>query len=301
MIPVFPKFKKLELADKKEIERVTKEFPPYSDFNFVSLWSWNTHNKIRVSKLNKNIVVQFSDYVTHETFFSFIGKNKVLETTIELIAYSKKRYNKNFLKLIPEELSLYFKFKHSPFVVHSDRDDADYMYLSEHLASMDAWRKNSKAKTIRKITQSFPDYKVTVSKLSEINKKTYLTMFHKWSINKHDTHAYDLNEYKAFRRFLNLKNQSIIAVSIFIDGKLAGFSMYEKLNNRYAIAHFSKADIKDYPGIYELLNWQEGVVLHKKNVKFLNWEQDLGIEGLRYAKEKYRPFYLLKKIMVTLE
>lgn len=300
MIPAFPKFKKLELADKREIERVTKKLPPYSDFNFVSLWSWNIHHKIRVSILNKNVVVQFSDYMTNDIFLSFIGKHKVLETAVELISFSRKKYGKNFLKLVPEELSLYFKFKQSPFHIHSDRDDADYMYHSEDLASMNDWRSNTKAKTLRKVLKTFPNYKVLVQPVGKIDTEVYLSMFHKWSLNKHANQAYDLNEYKAFTRFLKLADKSTIAVSIHINGKLAGFSMYEKLNNRYAIAHFSKADVEDYPGIYELLNWEEGRVLHKKNIHFLNWEQDLGIPGLRYAKEKYRPFFLLKKIVVTL-
>ncbi|MBP6904485.1 MAG: DUF2156 domain-containing protein [Candidatus Pacebacteria bacterium] len=300
MIPKFPQFKKLEISDKKEIERITKDFPPYSDFNFISMWSWNTRNKIRVSKLNDNIVVQFSDYITNDIFLSFIGKNKVIETAFELLLFSKKHHQKNFLKLIPEELSLYFKFRHSPFTVSSDRDDADYMYLSEHLASMQDWRNNTKAKTLRKTIQTFPKYKVVVKPLKDTNKKAYLSMFHKWSIRKHDNHAYELNEYKAFQRFLKLADTSTIAICVYVKNQLAGFSMYEKINKRYAIAHFSKADIQDYPGIYDILNWEEGRVLHKKNIKFLNWEQDLGISGLRYAKEKYRPLFLLKKIMVTL-
>lgn len=300
MIPTFPRFKALELKDKQAIERVTKEFPPYSDFNFTSLWSWNTYNKIRVSNLNGNIVVRFSDYVTHEVFLSFIGKEKVLETTIELIAFSKKRYGKNFLKLVPEELSLYFKFKYSPFVVLSDRDDADYIFLSEHLAGMNSWHKSSKSKALRKTVDSLPHYKVVVKPVNAINKKEYLAMFHTWSLNKHDSHAYDLNEYKAFRRFLKLANPATLSISIYIDNRLAAFSMYEKIKPSYGIAHFSKADTQDYPGIYDILIWEEGRIFHKKNIKFLNFEQDLGIPGLRYAKEKYRPLYLLKKIMVTL-
>ena len=38
MIPEFPEFKKLELSNKEEIEKITQKFPPYSDFNFVSMW-----------------------------------------------------------------------------------------------------------------------------------------------------------------------------------------------------------------------------------------------------------------------
>lgn len=300
MIPKFPTFKQLELTDKKYIEKVTKEFPPYSDFNFTSLWVWNIRNTIKISTLNGNIVILFSDYVTNKKFISFIGKQQVLATTFELLFYSKKYLKKNFLKFIPEELTLFFTFKHSPLTVHQDRDDADYIYLTEHLATMDNWKKHSKGKSLRKHLSCFPKYTVSVLSLKDIKKKEFKNMFHTWSYSKHGDHAFDLNEFKAFQRFLTMPNQSLFFIAIYVDNKLAGFSAYEKVHHQYAIAHFSKADSEKYPGIYEILNWEEGRVLHAKGVRFLNWEQDLGIEGLRYAKEKYKPLFLLKKIIVSL-
>ena len=70
MIPEFPEFKKLELSDKEEVEKITSKFPPYSDFNFVSMWSWNIENKIWISQLYGNLVVHFTDYLTDGTFLS---------------------------------------------------------------------------------------------------------------------------------------------------------------------------------------------------------------------------------------
>lgn len=264
MIPLFPTFTSLTTSHKQTIDRMTKKFPPYSDFNFTSLWSWNIRSKIKISKLNDNLVVLFSDYVTNTKFLSFIGDNKVIETAFELLFYSKKKYHKNYLKLIPEELALYFKFKHSPFTVHINRDDADYVYLADHLASMREWRSHSKGKALRKRLAEFPEYKVSIETMDKIDRQAYRAMFHKWSLHKHDDHAFELNEYKAFQRFLELTDKKIVFISIYIKGVLAGFSAYELLPNHYALAHFSKADIKDFPGIYEILNWEEGRELQKR-------------------------------------
>lgn len=75
MIPEFPKFKHIELIDKEEIEQITHKYPPYSDFNFVSMWSWDIKGEIRISKLNNNLVVRFTDYLSGNPFFSFLGDN----------------------------------------------------------------------------------------------------------------------------------------------------------------------------------------------------------------------------------
>jgi hypothetical protein len=64
MIPQFPKFKKIDLADLKEIEQFTKQFSPYSDYNFISLWAWNINDAVCISKLNGNLVVRFINYLT---------------------------------------------------------------------------------------------------------------------------------------------------------------------------------------------------------------------------------------------
>lgn len=301
MIPLFPKFKKLALTDRASIERIVTKFPPYSDFNFVSLWSWNTKGAVQISRLNKNLVVIFSDYVSGEQYLSFIGDKKVLDTTYTLLHFAKQKFKKPVLKLIPEDLSLFYKQHNDGSLrIHADRDSADYVYLAEHLATMHEWRKNSRGETLRHTLKRYPNYSVIVKTLRGIDHSHYHQLFHQWSQNKHAMTPYDLNEYKAFGRFLTMKNNKIRFISIYVGGELAGFSAYELLPKHHAIAHFSKADIVRFPGMYDLLNWEEARVLHTQGVKFLNWEQDLGLEGLRYAKEKYRPYFLMKKVQINL-
>ena len=54
-IPCFPTFKKLELSDKNVIENVTSQFNAYSDFNFASLWNYDTESTIEWSLLHDNL------------------------------------------------------------------------------------------------------------------------------------------------------------------------------------------------------------------------------------------------------
>src|SRR6185436_18619332 len=103
MIPEFPEFKKLELTDKEEVEKFTSKFPPYSDFNFVSMWSWDIKGEMRLSMLNGNLVVRFTDYLTGELFYSFLGNSKVNETAEMLINFSRKEGLGAKLRLVPED------------------------------------------------------------------------------------------------------------------------------------------------------------------------------------------------------
>jgi len=83
-----------------------------------------------------------------------------------------------------------------------------------------------------------------------------------------------------------------------IDGKPAGFIIGEALNEQMFVLHFAKADLS-YKGIYQYM-YQEFAQTIPENIKFLNWEQDLGIAGLQQSKNAYLPDRLLKKMRVSL-
>jgi hypothetical protein len=68
-IPLFPDFVRLSLAHKEMLREMAQRFPPYSDFNFVSMYTWNTDEVIGVAHLHQNLVVRFSDYESDRVFF----------------------------------------------------------------------------------------------------------------------------------------------------------------------------------------------------------------------------------------
>ena len=69
--------------------------------------------------------------------------------------------------------------------------------------------------------------------------------------------------------------------------------MADLINDEVADIHFEKA-FPDMPGGYTIIN-REFAARRLNNIKYLNREEDLGIEGLRKAKLSYYPAILLKK------
>lgn len=297
MITEFPKFKKIEPEDEKEVEKFTSLFPPYSDFNFISLWSWNINDEMRLSIFNGNLIVKFNDYITGKPFLSFIGKNKIPETASGLISFSKKNYDADSLKLVPEEIAKILG--QSEFTISPDADSHDYVFTVEHLGNMHNWPKHQSSKGIEKFLKLHPDYVVKISSINEIPKNEYRKMFSEWAKSKDIKDVFESNEYKAFERFLEIDNKNIYFVSLYKTDQLIGFTAYEITSKDYAVAHFSKANTKHHSAIYDILNWEEAKALKEKGVKYYNWEQDLGIEGLRRSKKKYNPSYFLNKFIIT--
>jgi len=299
-LPEFPEFKKLELSDKADIEKITSKYPPYSDFNFVSMWSWDIKGDMRICALNGNLVVRFTDYVTGIPFYSFLGDNEVNDTAEELIELSKKEGLKPELKLIPEIVATRLDPR---FKVAEDRDNFDYIYEIPILAELSGNAFQTQRNLINQFTRLYKNLAIKVVNLSEIyHKNNIMLLFNQWIENKDSCFLVEgcENEFLALKRLLLIDDYpkfNLTCFEISVKEKLVGFIINEKVGE-YDIVHFEKADIS-FKGSYQLLMQKNSKILNQLNIKFLNFEQDLGSSALRFTKMKFRPVFFLKKYLIT--
>lgn len=296
MIPEFPNFKGLQLDDRDHIEAITSKYPPYSDFNFVSMYSWDVDGNMQISRLNGNLIVRFTDYLDGSYFFSMIGENDLENSTRTLLEYSKKTHNKNTLRLVPMHTAE--KLSHPDLSIEKDPNAYDYVYEVSHLANMHNWAQHSSGKNVRSFTRQYPNYVVKHECIENVEEGAYLDMFNRWAKNKNLSDAFTSNEYKALDRIFETNHYRLNAVSIYIDGFMIGFTIYEVVSPEYAISHFAKADTDYHRAVSDILNWEEAKILKDRGIKYFNWEQDLGIEGLRKSKQKYSPVHMFEKYVV---
>lgn len=296
MRPLFPAFKKLSLNDKSIIERYTKSFPPYSDYYFFSLWSYNTENSISYTILHNNLVVKFQEYSGDGYFYSFIGRNKIEHTVAELITLAHRHRLPAVLKLVPEECIALEAIQTlgETFSFVEDEDNFDYILSVEKIALMRGAKLHQKKKQLKKFLRSY-DYYVKYCSLP--NRKVHmdiLAILYKWYSQTKEERAKNECEVRAIQRTLRYASHfSLVAACVYVDNKIRGFTIFEQVNSKYAILSFQKAD-KEYEGIFEFLNFSVAQYLHKKGCMYMNIEQDLGIPGLRQAKRKYDPSFLKK-------
>jgi|SRR3989344_1806298 len=298
MIPEFPNFKNFDLDDKKDVEVFTSRFNPYSDFNFASLWLWSLDKKMMISQLNKNLVVLFFDYVSSKPFISFMGSNMIPETASTLIKYSKEKFQTDFLKFVPEEVARFLP--ESEFTIIPDKDSHDYIYYIPDLANMHMVWKKTLGKDVRQFMKLYSDYKVVDYSIQDAPKTECEKLFNKWAENKKISNYLEINEYKAFQKLFQMKDINMRVVCLYVNKVLVGFTVYEILPNNFVMSHFAKADTTYHRSINSILNLEEAKILNSKGMKSVNWEQDLGIPGLRESKLKYRPSFFLEKFIVKL-
>lgn len=300
MIPKFPEFKNLEFSDKSDVDKIVRKYPPYSDFNFISMWSWNSKGDIKISNLDGNLAVYFTDYITDEPFYSFIGDTQINETAIKLLELAEENGSLKQLKLIPDIVAKQITPGNGITAVE-DPGNFDYMYQLEKLCTYNGNKLRSKRNlSIRYKKLYLSDTSVKILSPTNLDeRKEILRLLEIWAHNK----KMDINEneFSAIHKVMDISEpQDLVFVGLFIKDTLTGFIIDEILKDEYVMLHFEKAD-QNYVGIYSYLMQENAKILYNFGKRTLNYEQDLNLPGLRLAKKAYRPSHYLKKHIIIRE
>lgn len=290
-------FNLLKLSDKDIIDAYFKASKPVvSDLSFTNLFLWHFSRKIEWCECESCLIIRTT--YPNENPFIFYPLHK--------------ENDKNAKKIAIEAMIADFKSQNLPFSMHSlSKDDAselgelfgesfeliyredrsDYIYDCEDLISL-AGKKYHKKKT--HYNNFCKAYDFSYETLSEANADELSCVYSKWFEALPNKTEGLKNEYigicAALENFSKLDFKGGI---LRVDGVIAAFSFGEMLNDICAVIHIEKGDI-NYNGVYQAIN-REFLAHEFSEAKIVNREEDLGIEGLRKAKQSYQPIYLEQK------
>ena len=292
MIPQFPQFKNIELSDKEELDRYTERFPPYSDFDFASVWSWDVKEEIGISILNNNLVIRFTNYTTGAPLLSYLGTDDVNETARELIRHSPD----GRLELVPEVSTI--GLDPTIFSVEEDLDQFDYVCKVENHITYEGKDLKSHRKLLQQFRNEHPNFEgVSLNMATNEAREEVAGVYKRWDESRGFV---TMSEAFAYERFLaGVHALNYTAVGIKVGGKLVAFHAASLPQGTCADALFSKADT-NYRGVYATLDHVVAIDLLERGYTHMNIQQDLGIESLRKAKKSLHPAYFLKKYVVAL-
>jgi hypothetical protein len=298
--PDFPLFKKLDAADSGSIEDVTRRFPPYSDFNLVSLLSWNTNDTVEWSILHGNLAVRFDGYVSGKPpFYSLLGDNELDSAILDLLSLAGQTEVDTTLRLVPQTVVNGITDP-GRFVIDEDIDNHDYVFRVAEVAECRGARFEPKRKRINRFLRSHGD-NAQVLQLDLARAETQrdvLSVFSAWEHSRQLDQEHVGGEFDAVTKLLRgATEQDLFTIGVVVDGALRAFSICEVIG-AFAVAHFEKADIT-YNGLFQFLKQQVAIALREQGCEFVNYEQDLGLPGIRREKSSWRPATYLKKYVVS--
>jgi len=296
-IPEFPQFKEFSLEEKPLIDEAFAQFPPViSEYTFTNLFIWRYAYQLRISHL-KNFICLLSDKADHPFFFPPIGEGDRIECFRILLHALKEREILPKIARVPESVITQIDWDGTGLRADLDRDQSDYLYLTEDLIKLQGRKYHRKRNHIKQFKDKYSYQYLSLAPkwISEC-----LRLETEWCDLRHCEAVPGLtNESIAIKESLTHFDQlNIKGGAILIDGKLEAFTLGEPLNSETVVIHVEKAN-PAFEGLYPLIN-QAFLENEWSEFLYVNREQDLGEEGLRKAKESYFPHHMIHKYMITL-
>lgn len=288
-------FKPIALSDKDIfVEMLAVDEPKSSELTFTNLFMWRCRYRPLWVEHNGCILIIMRPKEEEPFGLPPIGsgnKTEALKTlTEELKALDIKPRIARVCKSFVEK----FVDRHA-FKVVADRDNSDYVYLSENLINLPGNRYHRKKNHLNKFIKS---YEFEYQSLDQHMVDACLDLQEDWCelkdcVENQELFEEDLAVYEALKNHAEL---GFKGGAILIDSKVEAFTLGELLNHETAVIHIEKAN-PNIQGLYAAIN-QMFCAKEWQDVKYINREQDLGVEGLRKAKLSYYPDHMVEKFIL---
>ena len=297
-------FRALTCADKPLLDKFYRSgYYENAHFNFTNLFMWRHPFNIELAE-EDGVLFQTcrwnGQYMALQPI-ALAGDGALIEAVDKLkehfAAVGDKLHFSGVEKKFADFLNENFP---GDFAIDSNRDDFDYVYRSEDLIKLAGRKYHSKKNHLNAFYKNFPlaeympitDEIVTLCKLE-------LNGWYKQRLQDEPDDPFIKHERQAIIEVLNnFSAMNLKGGAIRLNGRIIAFTFGEQLNDDTAVIHVEKAD-PNIRGAYPAIN--QNFVEHEwAHLAFINREEDMGIEGLRKAKESYKPVKLVEKFHARL-
>ncbi len=285
-------FSKPAIEDKEWVDECFKYVNSFNcEYTFGNLFVWATAYRTQIARYENFIICRWGKAPDYKYSLP-IGKGNFKKAVEEIISdakffgikpiiYGVTSYYKNLL-------DEYFPDK---FDYTYDDGDFDYIYSVEKMASLSGKKYHGKRNHITNFKKYHPDWSFETIDSSNINE--CIALHSNWINTHEDDSDYSFEFEAVLTAFENYDKLGFVGGILKVDGKAIAYTMGERHSEELFVTHFEKAP-PEIQGAYPIIN-QEFTKNCLMDYQFVNREEDLGIEGLRKAKQSYNPEILLKK------
>lgn len=228
----------------------------------------------------------------------------------------------SIFSLNQDDASLLERLYPNTFEINFMRDSFDYVYSIEKLAGLKGRKYHRKRNHYNHFCKKYPEFYVEA--LSEKNLPQVKVFIDQWYQDRlaespeNDYGKEQLALEKCLREYKSLGLESLVlfgpaepSAELCTDSqdneekpneRLFAFTIGSRISPNTFDVHFEKARW-DVEGAYTAINCEFAKFIQEKypEIEFLNREEDMGLPGLRKAKESYFPHHMVEKAVAVLK
>ena len=286
-------FKPIDLSRKEEYNRYLLTCEERGcEYNLANLFLWGRQH----AAFFPNGVAFFSHFSQKNVYLfpAYSGNPKhILDALIE--DARQRDILCSLTSLTADDCALLEALYPGQFAFHVARDNFDYVYAVDDLADLKGRKFQKKRNHMNKFKLTHPGYQV--EPISDENTPEIVDMLDAWYERyKLQNPTVDISiEQVAIKKALrHRKDLDIEGIILRFENKIIAMTMGSMISQHTFDWQFEKAvDESAYVAVNNLFACH----LREKypDLKWLNREDDMGLEGLRKAKLSYNPDHLIEK------
>lgn len=289
-------FKEILLSDKKDIDKCFEgNIYRACDFCFTNLYAWRTKFKTVFAIEQDTLFLRSQGEDGQYYYMMPIGKMPLVKSFAMIMEDAASLNIPFIMNGISEKMWLQIQEEVAGrFQYIKDRNNFEYIYLSERLINLSGKKLQSKRNHINRFKADNPDWEYQpITSGTDIGE--CLAMLEEWEDNNGIYTDKSLRyDYIATKIMLEQFDYLRLTGGIVrVNGKIVAFTIGEKLTEDSFVVHVEKA-YGDMNGAYTIIN-QQFIENEASKYKYINREEDMGFDSLRKAKMSYYPDILLKE------
>lgn len=298
----------ITIDKKEELEDYLNAFEHRtSGLTFSSLYMWRKANLFSYEIINDFLCVagqsNFEGFKDEPFVFPLLPlkgdcDGEKMKRTLEEVIKRFEDFGEPFvMRLIPPHMqSSYMDVMPGKFLFLNDRANHDYVYSVDELAELKGKRFHGKKNHVNRFDREYEGRYEVVPMSAQLVAEAIKLL--EYIDAKKQVEGFEADmlqmEAEALHDILHVYDRlGLEGCAILIDGKLEAYAFGGPLGSDTIVEHVEKANV-DYAGIYQKLN-NEFCKMMQGRYKYVNREEDMGLEGLRKAKTSYRPVEMIEK------
>ena len=276
------------------------------EYNFTNLYAWSPAYDQRIARVDGFLVTHLCGSLGCSYIYP-AGQGDVAPV-IRAMERDAAERDKPFrmVCLTPRQVEEMEALFPGEFHFEADRDGFDYLYDIDRLADLTGKKLHAKRNHINRFMENNPSW--TYEEITPETLPACLEMDKEWyrrsMVREGLAEERDLgDEGRALRLAMEHYHElGLEGGLIRVYGEVVAFTMGDMLCADTFDVHFEKA-YGELQGAYAMINreFARQVRVRHPEIKYLNREDDMGVEGLRKAKGSYYPDLMVEKYFATKE
>lgn len=295
-------FRRLALQDKEAVQSISLHSGRRNcNLNFANLIGWQFLFDTEVCLLPDTVVLR---YLFHRSNPAYLvsAKEPPSPALIEALRrHAAASGHSLMLNAVEDEWAEVLQQRYGAAItVKPRRDSYDYIYCRDELELLQGKNLKNKRNHVNKFLNEHPDFEY--QNLSPELFDACRQLEQTWRTTTHHDNPWYGDTLESEHRMMNTvfehwESLEMLGGAIFAEGRMVAFTCGAAVTTDTFDTCIEKAD-RSVDGAFNIINQQFAKHLPPQ-FRFINREEDMGLEGLRKAKLSYHPDHLLSYNIVT--